>query len=529
MKVLITDRIASEGIELLSRDPEIDVDVAIGIRPEELKERIKGYDALIVRSETKVSREIIEAADKLRIIARAGVGVDNVDIEAATRKGIIVMNAPDPNTIATAEHTMALMLAMLRNIPQAWVSLRDGKWERSKFMGVELCGKTLGIIGLGRIGSEVAKRALAFQMDVIAYDPYIPPERAAKLGVKMCGSLEELLSRSDCITIHVHLTNETRGMIGEREFSLMKPGVRIVNCARGGIVDERALLKALKEGKVAGAALDVFEEEPPKNGELIRHERVIATPHLGASTEEAQRKVSIVIAEQVRDALKGKEIRNSVNIPSIPGELIKELEPYFVLVERMGSFISQLLGERITEVKVEYNGYIADYDPSLLTMAMLKGILQPVLQEAVNYVNSWVLARERGIKVEESRRKEGSKGFSDIITIKATTGSGVSRSISGTIFGEKDPRIVYIDDYHVDAVPEGHILVLSNWDRPGVVGKIGTILGSNGINIASMQFGRERPWGRSIILITTDTPTPPDVVEQLKRVEEVTDVRVVEI
>ena len=529
MKVLVADRIANEGIKLLSEDPEIDVDVAIGLKPEELRERIKGYDALIVRSETKVTKEIIEASDKLKVIARAGVGVDNIDVWAATRKGIIVMNAPDPNTISTAEHTIGLMLAMLRNIPQAWASLRDGKWERSKFMGVELCGKTLGIIGFGRIGSEVAKRALAFQMEVIAYDPYVPPEKAAKIGVKMCKTLEELLSKADCITIHVHLTNETRGMIGEREFSLMKPGVRIINCARGGIVDEKALLKALNEGKVAGAALDVFEEEPPRDGELIRHEKVIATPHLGASTEEAQVKVSIVIAEQVRDALKGKGIRNSVNIPSISPELVKELQPYFLLVEKMGSFLAQLLGERITDVKVEYSGYVTDYDTSLLTMAMLKGMLSPALQDAVNYVNAWIIAQERGIKVEESRRKSGARGFSDIITLTAKTVSGESRSISGTLFGKKDPRIVYIDDYHVDAIPEGHILVLSNWDRPGVVGKIGTILGKRGINIASMQFGRERPWGRSIILITTDTPTPPDVVGQLREVEEVTDVRVLEV
>ncbi len=403
MKILVSDQLSDEGLEILREVKEFQVDLRTELKPEALKEIIKNYEALVVRSATKVTKDIIGAASNLKVIGRAGVGLDNVDLEAATQKGIIVMNTPAGNTISTAEHTMSMILSVSRNIPQASASTKKGEWKRSKFMGVELYSKTLGIVGFGRIGGEVAKRALSFGMKVVAFDPFLSREVAESLGVEIL-ELKELLAVSDFITVHTPLTSETKHMISDKEFALMKKGVRVINCARGGIIDETALLKALKEGKVTAAALDVFEKEPiPAEHEFLKLDNVIVTPHLGASTEEAQVNVSIEVAEIVRDALLGRGIRNAANYPCLEAEVCKILDPFINLSEKMGMFVSQLVEGRFQEVNISYSGEIVKYNLSPLTMSLTKGILSPILKETVNFVNAVNLAKERGINIRESK------------------------------------------------------------------------------------------------------------------------------
>ncbi|NOZ64659.1 MAG: phosphoglycerate dehydrogenase, partial [Caldiserica bacterium] len=473
---------------------------------------------LIVRSGTKVNREAIESADTLKVIGRAGVGIDNIDLKAATQRGIMVMNAPTGNTISAAEHAVALMLSLARKIPQAHASLSKGKWEKKKFIGVEVFRKTLGVIGLGKVGSHVAKCALGLGMKVIGYDPFISREKAEKIGVESV-ELEELLKRSDFITLHVPLTPHTRYIIGEKEFALMKEGARIINCARGGVVDEQALYQAIESGKVAGAALDVFEKEPPENSSLLTLPQVIVTPHLGASTEEAQYNVAIEITQQIVDALKNRIYRNVINLPYVPQEEWYQIEPYLSLSEKMGSFVGQLCRGQIEELRLEFLGNMGISDYSLLVSGVLKGMFEVMQPGLITYVNAKMLAEERGIKIME-RESGKSEDFNSLIIVEALTSAG-KYSVSGTLLGREFPRLVKIDDYNIEIAPEGNILLCYNLDRPGLIGKIGKILGDANINIAQMNFYRKAKGGEAISILTLDVPPSDEVKAKLSGLEEV--------
>ncbi|MFN3568393.1 MAG: phosphoglycerate dehydrogenase [Caldimicrobium sp.] len=488
-----------------------------GLTQEELKKEIVEASALIIRSGTKVTREIMEASRKLRVIGRAGTGLDNVDLQAANELGIVVMNVPGGNTLSAAEHTLALLFALARRIPQANQSVKSGQWDRKKFMGVELNGKVLGIIGLGRIGSIVAEKALCLQMRVIAYDPYVTPDAAAKKGVELV-SLEEIYKRADFITIHTPLTKETYHLINREAFSKMKDGVYIINCARGGIIDEEALLEAMNSGKVAGAALDVFEKEPvPPDHPLLKSEKVIATPHLGASTIEAQKIVALEIAKQVADYLLHGIIRNAVNVPSISGELLKILQPVLNLAEKLGLLTAQICEGAIEEVEIVYKGELAKLDTKPVTLSLVKGLLAPFLKEDVNYVNALIRAKERNIKILEVKTEE-TEDFTSLIslTVKHTQGKTL---VEGALFGKKEPRIVRINGFRLDALPEGHMLYIFNEDRPGVIGKIGTILGKHNLNISRMYVGQDPLKKRNVILLSLDTPPTREALEELMQEE----------
>ncbi|HDI45917.1 MAG TPA: phosphoglycerate dehydrogenase [Candidatus Omnitrophica bacterium] len=525
MKVLISDNLSPEGIEIL-KSAGFEVVVKTGLKPQELAEEIKSYDGIIIRSGTKLTSEVIQAADKLKVIGRAGVGLDNVDLGTATKKGIIVMNAPSGNTISTAEHTMALILALSRNITQADTSLREGKWERKKFKGVEIYGKVLGIVGLGRIGREVAKRAMGFGMRVIAYDPYLSEETARKLEIELV-DYPQLLASADYITFHVPLTEATYHMFSEKELEMVKPGVRIINCSRGGVVDENVLYKGLTENKIAGVALDVYEQEPPEESPLFKMSNTVFTPHLGASTEEAQLNVAIEIAEQVRDALLGKAIRNAVNLPSLEPEVYEEIKPYLLLAEKIGLILGQLLDGQIKTLKLKYSGEILSHDITPISSALVKGFLTPILMESVNYVNAPVIAHERGINVEEVKTT-ACGNFTNLI--QATVFSREQEnSVSGTLFTKKNPRIVEIDGYHVEAIPEGIMMIIYNMDKPGVIGYIGTTLGKRGINISGMTFGRRRPGGDAITVLNLDSEVDSETIQELLKLEHINTIKVIKL
>ncbi len=526
MRILVSDNLSKSGVEILEKEDGLKVDVKTGLSKSELIDCIPDYDGLIVRSATKVTKEVIEAGKNLKVIGRAGVGVDNVDVNSATEHGIIVMNAPAGNTISTAEHTMAMMLALSRNVPQAFISLRGGKWERKKFLGVELSGKVLGVIGLGRVGTEVAKRAIAFGMRVIGCDPYIPPGTARRIGVELVES-KDLLARADYITVHVPLTSETRHFIGQEEFERMKQGARVINCARGGIVDEKALYEAIVKGKVAGAALDVFEEEPPVNNPLLELEEVVASPHLGASTEEAQVGVAVDIANQVVDFLKRGIYRNVVNLPLVEPETFEELKPYFKLAEKLGSLESQLVEGRVKVARIDYIGEDLTGEVSVITPALLKGILEPVLKEAVNYVNAPLIAKKRKIKVVESKSSEVEVNTNLLKAQLETYKSKVE--VAGTLFGKKDARIVRINGYRVDAIPEGYMLICSHEDKPGIVGQIGVVLGKAKINIAAMTLGRKKRGGKEMTVLNVDNPVPEEVLREIEKGQYILDVKQVKL
>ncbi|MDP2912493.1 MAG: phosphoglycerate dehydrogenase, partial [Candidatus Omnitrophota bacterium] len=513
-RILISDSLSKEAVEILEKEKEFSVDVNTKLTPEELEKIIKDYDALLVRSATKVTEDVIGAASKLKIIGRAGVGLDNVDVDAASKKGIIVVNTPGGNTISTAEHTFSMMLALSRNIPQADLSMKRGEWERKKFMGSELYGKVLGIFGLGRIGAEVAKRALSFEMKVIAYDPYLSADKAKVLGIELA-DMKTILKESDYITVHTPLTDETKHMIADKEFALMKKGVKVINCARGGIIDEDALAKAIESGKVAGAAFDVYEEEPPKGSRLLKLEKVVLTPHLGASTEEAQANVAVDVANTVRDALLNRGVRNAVNMPYVDPEVYKTIEPYLKLAEKIGSIHAQLAEGHIRRVKIRYVGDILKYDLSPFTVSIMKGMLTPILQETVNFVNSLVIAKERGINIIETKTAEV-QDFANLIHVEVETDKSKS-SLTGTLFTKVDPRIVKINEFYVDAVPEGYMLFISNKDVPGIIGQIGTILGKNTINIAGMSFGRDEKGGRAVSVLNIDSDVPKDILAEIRK------------
>ena len=512
MKVLISDSISTKGVEILKK-AGLDVDVKTGMKPEELVAVIGDYHGLAVRSATKVTAKIIDAATNLKVIGRAGSGLDNVDLTAATKKGIVVMNAPGGNTITTAEHTFSLMCAMARQIPQATASMREGKWEKKRFMGVELFNKTLGVIGIGNIGSQVARRAQAFAMNVIAYDPFLSEEKAKDMGVEKV-DLEELYRRSDFITIHTPITAETRNMINKDTIKIMKNGVRIINCARGGIVNEKDLYDALVEGKVAGAALDVFEKEPPENNPLLTLDNVISTPHLGAATKEAQENVAIAIAEQIADYLVQGTIRNAVNFPSIPADQVARLQPYINLSEKLGLFSAQIFEGGVTEITIEYRGEASEINTAPVKIAAIKGFLSPILEETVNFVNAPLIAKERGIEVKETKSADAGD-YQSMIALRIKAKDKESY-VTGTLFSRKDPRIVSVDGFKIEIVPEGELLFIHNNDKPGVIGNIGTLLSKNNINIARMQFGREAPGGRAISVVTIDSPATPGILDEIK-------------
>jgi D-3-phosphoglycerate dehydrogenase len=512
MKVLVSDNISTKGIEILKK-AGLDVDLKTGMKPEELVAVIGDYHGLVVRSATKVTAKIIDAASSLKVIGRAGSGLDNVDLPAATKKGIVVMNTPGGNTITTAEHTFSLMSAMARQIPQATASMKEGKWEKKRFMGVELFNKTLGVIGIGNIGSQVAKRAQAFAMNVITYDPFLSEEKAKDMGVEKV-NLEELFRRSDFITIHTPITAETRNMINKETIKIMKSGVRIINCARGGIVNEKDLYDALVEGKIAGAALDVFEKEPAENNPLLTLDSVISTPHLGAATKEAQENVAIAIAEQIADYLVQGTIRNAVNFPSIPADQVARLQPYINLSEKLGLFSAQIFEGGVTEITIEYRGEASEINTAPVKIAAIKGFLSPILEETVNFVNAPLIAKERGIEVKETKSADAGDYQSMIgLRIKAKDKESY---ITGTLLSRKDPRIVAVDGFNIEIVPEGELLYIHNNDKPGVIGNLGTLLSKNNINIARMQFGREAPGGRAISVVTIDSPATPGIIEEIK-------------
>lgn len=521
MKVLISDNIYPECIEILKK-AGLDVDVKTNLKPEDLKKYIGEYNGLIIRSATKVTDEIINAAKNLKVIGRAGSGLDNVDKVAATKKGIVVMNTPGGNTITTAEHTIALIVSLARLVPQATMSMKSGKWDKKKFMGEELFTKTLGIIGIGNIGSQVAKRMQGFAMNIIAYDPFLSEDKAKSMGVEKV-DLEELLKRSDFITIHTPLTPETKNMINRDTIKLMKQGVKIVNCARGGIINEKDLYNALVDGKVAGAALDVFEKEPPYNNPLIELDNVICTPHLGASTKEAQENVAVAIAEQVVDYLVHNIIRNAVNFPSIPLDQVVRLQPYINLAEKLGKFAAQIFEGGVTEITIEYRGDASAINTAPVTIASIKGFLTPILEETVNFVNAPVIAKERGIELKEIKSSdEGDYQSLIALRLKAKVKESY---FAGTLFSKKDSRIVVIDNFKVEIVPEGELLFMYNNDKPGVIGNIGTLLGNNGINIARMHFGRETPGGTAISVVSIDTPASAELIDEIKRLPNIISVK----
>lgn len=527
IKILVSDPLSKEGVDILKQNG-FKVDEVSKLTEEQLCKKIKGYDALIIRSGTTVTAKIINASDALKVIGRAGVGVDNVDVAAASKKGIIVMNAPAGNTISTAEHAFSLMLSLSRNIPQANDSIKQDKWDRKKFMGVELYGKTLGIIGMGRIGAEFAKRALSFGMRILAFDPYLTEERAKTLNVESV-VLDKLLEGSDFITIHTPLTEETKHLLDDNAFQKMKKGVRIINAARGGIIDENAMAKHLKSGKVAGAALDVFETKakPPLDSPVYKIDTVIGTPHLGASTSEAQVNVAIDMAKTVSEALLGRGFRNAINVPYMESETMEAVKPYMNLAERLGAIQSQLMEGPVKSVAITYVGEVAALDVELITRALLKGIFNPVLEEDVNYVNAPLIAKERGIKVSEKKTPEISD-FANLINVEFDTGKK-RHSIMGTLFSNKEARIVKMDKYYVEAVPNGYMLVLTNKDVPGVVGKLGTELAKHKINIAEMSFGRDKKTQEAISLINVDSEVPQKVISDLKKFKHIKDIKQVRI
>lgn len=525
MKVLVSDNISPKGVELMEK-AGLKVDVKTGLSPEELKSIIGEYHGLVIRSATKVTSEIIEAAEKLKVIGRAGSGLDNVDRAAATKKGIVVMNTPGGNTITTAEHAIAMMFALARNIPQATASMKEGKWEKKKFMGVELYNKTLGVLGLGNIGTQVAKRAQALQMNVICYDPFLSDEKAADLGVEKV-SLDDLFSRSDFITIHTPLTPETRNLINAKTISKMKDGVRIINCARGGIVNEKDLHDAIVSGKVAGAALDVYEKEPPEDLSLIKLDRVICTPHLGASTTEAQENVAIAVAEQIIDYLLSGVIRNAVNFPSIPSDQLPSLLPYIKLAEIMGSFGAQIYEGGISEVTLEFRGKAQEIDTKPVTIAAIKGLLTPILLETVNFVNAPIIAKERGIEVKETT-SEDALDFHNMLVLRIRA-NGKETKICGTLYGKTEPRIIKVDNFPVEIIPEGTMLFIYNNDKPGVIGNIGSLLGKNNINIARMHFGRETAGGIAISVVNVDSDVEDRIVQELSQLPNIISVKVIKL
>jgi D-3-phosphoglycerate dehydrogenase / 2-oxoglutarate reductase len=509
LKILIPEKLADPGIELLKRDFE--VDVRPGLSPEELLGTIGEYDGMIIRSATRVTAEVIDRADNLKAIGRAGIGVDNIDIEAATKRGVIVANAPESNTVAAAEHTLGLMLASARRIPAADSSLRDGEWKRGAFKGVEVSGKTLGLIGLGHVGAIVARGAHGMGMRVLAYDPYVSEDRMRQVNVERAETTDEVFEQSDFVSLHVPRTPQTLGLVNEASLAKMKPSAYIINVARGGIVDETALYNALKEGTIAGAALDVFAEEPTTQSPIFTLPNVVVTPHLGASTAEAQDRAGITAAEQVATALRGAVPLHAINAPVPMGEGAEFVAQFSGLCEALGSLLYQLTDQTSDTLRVEYRGEVAGFDTRLLDVSAQKGLLASMVFEPLNFVNTPALARERGLKVETSRSSE-SADYTSLVELRMG-----ENAVSGTLFGPRmQPRLVGAMGFDFDVVPEKHMLFIRNEDRPGMIGKLGSILGEHGINIGNMAVGRGEPGSRAAMAVTVDEPVPEEVLNALE-------------
>jgi D-3-phosphoglycerate dehydrogenase len=526
-KVLVSDPVSDRGVTELRGGGELDVTVNTGLKEDKLLEIIPEFSALVVRSQTKVTAKVIEAATRLRVIGRAGVGVDNVDVDAATRRGVIVMNTPGGNTISTAEHSFSLLMSLARKIPQAHASIVAGKWDRKSFEGVELYDKTLAVLGMGRIGTEVARRAMAFGMRVLAYDPYLSASRARTLQVELVEHLDDLLPRADFITMHMLATRETHHMLDAARLAQTKPGVRIINCARGGLVDEVALLEGLKSGHIGGAALDVYEKEPPPPDFPFRAlPNVVLTPHLGASTAEAQEGVGIEIAQAIRAVLLNGEIRNAVNMPNLDAKTLEIIGPYLALGEKLGRLLSQIAPKRCERLNINYSGKVAEVDTAAVTRSVLKGYLFAALGPDVNQVNAPALAANRGLKVTESR-VTAPGDFTELIDLSAGC-DGDSVSVAGTYFGSM-ARVVKINNRHVEARPEGVLLLLENRDRPGIVGMLGSVLGSSKVNIAGMSLSRNEAGGEAITVLNLDTPPSEEVLDKLLAGEDIRSARVIQL
>ena len=525
MKVLVTDPISEEGIAILRDCAQ--VDMKVGLKAEEIIAIIGDYEALMVRSQTRVTAEIIEAGKKLQVIARAGVGIDNVDVEAATRCGVVVVNAPTGNTVSAAEHAVALMLALARNIPQANTVLKTGVWRRSDFMGTELRGKTLGIIGLGNVGSEVAKRAQGFEMKLLGSDPLVSVEYAKKLRVELV-ELKQLLKESDFITLHLPLTAQTRGLIGAKELALVKPSVRIINCARGGLIDEKALVKAVAEKRVAGAAIDVFEKEPTTESILFEEDNIIVTPHLGASTAEAQALAARDVAEQIVDVFRGQPARSAVNVPYIPSETLTALAPFMGLASMVCKLVYKLAEGQTKSIRIKYAGDIANYDTNALKAAVLGGLLEGISEERVNLVNCNLVAARRGLTIVEEKEAT-CENYASLLTVEMTTNTGVF-AVAGTVM-HGESHIVRVNDYWLDIVPTpGSCFLFSDHlDRPGFIGAVGKIIGDADINISSMHLGRLKLRGQALLVLTLDEPLPEEQQQQILAIPDVYTVKLVEL
>jgi D-3-phosphoglycerate dehydrogenase / 2-oxoglutarate reductase len=523
-KVLVSDSIDQVGVEILSQVAQ--VDVKTGLSADELVQIIPEYDALMLRSGTRVTKEIIEAGTKLQIIGRAGVGVDNIDVPAATRQGIIVVNSPEGNTIAAAEHALAMMLSLSRHIPDANASVKASKWERNRFMGTEVYKKTLGVVGLGKIGSHVATVARSMGMKILAYDPFISAERADQLGCTLV-DLDLLFAESDYITLHVPKTPETTHLINAESMSRMKPVVRLINCSRGGIIDEEALVEAIESGKIAGAALDVFEKEPLGESRLRELANVILTPHLGASTAEAQVNVAIDVAEQIRDVLLGLPARSAVNIPGLTPDVMEKLRPYLQLAETMGNLVGQLAGGRIDWLNVRLQGELATKDSQPLVVAAIKGLLSQALRERVNYVNAAIEAKERGIRVIETR-DASTRDYSGSIHLEAR-GSMGEHSVTGALLSTGEIRITDLDEFPINVPPANHMLFTLHQDMPGIIGRIGALLGGFNVNIASMQVGRKIIRGDAVMALSLDDPLPEGLLSEITKVPGIRDAYTVKL
>ncbi len=524
-RVLVADPIAQDGIDRLASGAE--VEVRTGLSPEELRAIIGAYEALVVRSETKVTADIIDAGRRLLVIGRAGVGVDNIDLQAATQRGIVVVNAPTGNTISAAEHTIGLMLALARHIPQADASLRRGEWKRSKFIGVELRGKTLGIIGLGQVGSEVARRARGLEMRLIAHDPFVPEERARALGVELV-ELPRLPAESDFITVHTTLTPGTRGLIGAREIAQMKPTVRLINTARGGIIDEQALLEAVRAGRIAGAAVDVFSKEPAPDTPLAKEERIIVTPHLGASTAEAQERVALDVAEQILAVLRGEPAPYAVNAPLVAPETLSVLQPYIAVAELVGSLATQLSEGQLRDVTIEYTGSLALHDTTVLRASAIRGLLKPVAEGNVTIVNANLVAEQRGLHIVEHKDPSGDDGEPSHITVRVRTRAGETAVTGGVEHGQ--PHIVALNGLRVDLTPSaGYLLLCDNMDRPGMIGAVGTKMGQFDINISAMKVGRREPRGRALMVLELDEEPTPEQIREIEAIPGIERARLVRL
>ncbi|MEM3085884.1 MAG: phosphoglycerate dehydrogenase [Halobacteria archaeon] len=522
-KVLVAEELNPEGLRGLTRAAR--VEVKTGLSEADLLKAVADCDALIVRSATQVTRRVLEAGKRLKVVGRAGVGVDNIDVEAATERGVAVVNAPEESTAAAAEHTVAMMLALARRIPQADASMRKGKWERSRFVGVQVVGKTLGVIGLGRVGSDVARKARGLGMRVVGTDPFLSPGRAREMGIEFL-PMEKVLAQADFLTLHVPLTSETRHLLGKKELSSVKPGVRVVNASRGGVIDEAALVEALKSGRVAGAALDVFAEEPPKGSPLLSMEQVVLTPHLGASTVEAQSRVAQTIADQVLAALEGRPVRNAINIVTLRPEHAEALGPYLPLAEKVGSLASQLLGAPPRQVEVALHGAEVEAEAQVLSNAALRGALEP-WEPGVNLVNASRVAKRKGVQTS-AFATEAIEGLAGLVAVKVAAGKA-KKEVAGTVFGRDDPRIVKIDGYRVNAVPEGYMIVGPHIDKPRIIGPVGMVMGDARINIAAMQVGRIRQGEEAIMVLNVDAPVTPEILARLRKIDGILDVKLVKL